>query len=48
MHDFSWDDDVVFKNCAKGVAERPSEKASFVNDALRTDFHKKFMDKYIK
>ena len=44
-----WDDDVVFKNCAK--ADGPSgEKrvAQFVNDSLRSEFHRRFMDKYIK
>ncbi|XP_030379318.1 protein CWC15 homolog [Scaptodrosophila lebanonensis] len=40
-----WDDDVVFKNCARTA---PEKKTHFVNDALRSDFHKKFMDKYIK
>lgn len=40
-----WDDDVVFKNCARSA---PDKKTHFVNDALRSDFHKKFMDKYIK
>lgn len=42
-----WDDDVVFKNCAKGVEERKKE-VTFINDAIRSEFHKKFMDKYIK
>ncbi|XP_053558505.1 protein CWC15 homolog [Bombina bombina] len=42
-----WDDDVVFKNCAKGVDEMKKEKR-FVNDTLRSEFHKKFMEKYIK
>lgn len=40
-----WDDDVVFKNCAKS---EPSNKGFFVNDSLRSEFHKKFMEKYIK
>lgn len=40
-----WDDDVVFKNCAKDE-EKP--KGSFINDTIRSNFHKKFMDKYIK
>lgn len=41
-----WDDDVVFKNCAK---DEPNDKRkSFINDTLRSDFHKKFMEKYIK
>ncbi|CAI5453026.1 unnamed protein product [Caenorhabditis angaria] len=42
-----WDDDVVFKNCAKGLDERKKE-VQFINDAIRSEFHKKFMDKYIK
>lgn len=46
-HLFRWDDDVVFKNCAKGVDEARKEKR-FVNDTLRSEFHKKFMEKYVK
>ncbi|NXL64629.1 CW15A protein, partial [Chordeiles acutipennis] len=42
-----WDDDVVFKNCAKGIDESKKDKR-FVNDTLRSEFHKKFMEKYIK
>jgi len=42
-----WDDDVVFKNCAKGLDDKKKE-ATFINDALRSEFHKKFMEKYIK
>uniref|UniRef100_A0A8C6WSX9 CWC15 spliceosome associated protein homolog n=1 Tax=Neogobius melanostomus TaxID=47308 RepID=A0A8C6WSX9_9GOBI len=42
-----WDDDVVFKNCAKGVDDTRKEKR-FVNDTLRSEFHKKFMEKYVK
>lgn len=41
-----WNDDVVFKNCSRG--EDDKEKGSFINDTLRSDFHKKFMDRYIK
>lgn len=41
-----WDDDVPFKNCARGDLE-PKRKL-YVNDTLRQEFHKKFMDKYIK
>jgi len=40
-----WDDDVVFKNCAKNFDK---SKKEFINDSLRSEFHKKFMDKYIK
>ncbi|XP_059159581.1 protein CWC15 homolog [Physella acuta] len=41
-----WDDDVVFKNCAKGDETRTSR--GFINDTLRSEFHKKFMEKYVK
>lgn len=41
-----WDDDVVFKNCAKGEEARRSR--GFINDTLRSEFHKKFMEKYVK
>ena len=41
-----WDDDVVFKNCARGQLDKP--KQNFINDTLRSEFHKKFMDKYVK
>lgn len=37
-----WDDDVVFKNQARGTEERGKRK-EFVNDLLRSDFHKRFM-----
>lgn len=40
-----WDDDVVFKNCAK---LDDGKKKDFINDTLRSEFHKKFMDRYIK
>jgi protein CWC15 len=39
-----WDDDVVFKNQSRGA---PVQKKRFVNDAIRNDFHKKFLSKYI-
>lgn len=41
-----WDDDVVFKNCARNELDKKQE--TFINDSLRNDFHKKFMEKYIK
>ncbi|OJD23883.1 pre-mRNA-splicing factor cwc15 [Blastomyces percursus] len=37
-----WDDDVVFKNQARGTENRG--KKEFVNDLLRSDFHKRFME----
>ncbi|PGG99916.1 pre-mRNA-splicing factor cwc15 [Polytolypa hystricis UAMH7299] len=41
-----WDDDVVFKNQARGTEEKG--KKEFVNDLLRSDFHKRFMSKYVR
>lgn len=41
-----WDDDVVFKNCARSEPDKKTPQ--FINDSLRSDFHKKFMEKYIK
>lgn len=40
-----WNDDVVFKNCARTEVEKGD---TFINDSLRSEFHKKFMEKYIK
>ncbi|KAG6041541.1 complexed with cef1p [Claviceps citrina] len=42
-----WDDDVVFKNQARGTEER-GKKKEFVNDMLRSDFHRRFMSKYVR
>ncbi|XP_046402203.1 protein CWC15 homolog [Ischnura elegans] len=41
-----WDDDVVFKNCARSEPEKKKER--FINDSLRSEFHRKFMEKYVK
>ncbi|KAL3480728.1 Pre-mRNA-splicing factor cwc15 [Aspergillus californicus] len=41
-----WDDDVVFKNQARGTEDKRGKE--FVNDLLRSDFHKKFMTKYVR
>ncbi|XP_076897597.1 uncharacterized protein LOC143550938 [Bidens hawaiensis] len=40
-----WDDDVVFKNQARGEAKAPKR---FINDTIRSDFHRKFLQKYMK
>ncbi|KAJ9672465.1 hypothetical protein PVL29_025899 [Vitis rotundifolia] len=40
-----WDDDVVFKNQARGEAKTPKR---FINDTIRNDFHRKFLQKYMK
>jgi protein CWC15 len=41
-----WDDDLIFKNQAMATRDKP--QGQFVNDLLRTEFHKKFMQKFIK
>jgi len=41
-----WDDDVVFKNCAASEPDKNEKK--FINDSLRSEFHNRFMEKYIK
>ncbi|OMJ14343.1 Pre-mRNA-splicing factor cwc15 [Smittium culicis] len=41
-----WDDDVVFKNQSRGMEIKPKKR--FINDMLRSDFHKKFMKRYIQ
>lgn len=41
-----WDDDVVFKNCA--ASEPDSAQKAYINDSLRSEFHKRFMEKYVK
>ncbi|KAJ0765618.1 putative pre-mRNA-splicing factor Cwf15/Cwc15 [Helianthus annuus] len=40
-----WDDDVVFKNQARGESKAPKR---FINDTIRSDFHRKFLQKYMK
>ncbi|KAG0335276.1 hypothetical protein BG004_000063 [Podila humilis] len=41
-----WDDDVIFKNQARGMDDKPKKR--FINDTLRSDFHRKFMNKYVQ
>ncbi|KAI6101422.1 Cwf15 Cwc15 cell cycle control protein [Pisolithus croceorrhizus] len=41
-----WDDDLIFKNQA--INQKKDSSGQFVNDLLRTEFHKKFMSKFIK
>ncbi|KAH9971774.1 Pre-mRNA-splicing factor Cwf15/Cwc15 [Russula compacta] len=41
-----WDDDLIFKNQAASEKDHP--RGQFVNDLLRTEFHKKFMSRFIK
>ncbi|KAJ8495913.1 hypothetical protein ONZ45_g12660 [Pleurotus djamor] len=40
-----WDDDLIFKNQAMSSRDKQGQ---FVNDLLRTEFHRKFMAKFIK
>eukprot|EP01027_Heterolobosea_sp_BB2_P006236 GEZU01009459.1.p1 GENE.GEZU01009459.1~~GEZU01009459.1.p1 ORF type:complete len:253 (-),score=92.59 GEZU01009459.1:31-789(-) len=40
-----WDDDVVFKNQARGEVK---PKKRFINDTIRNDFHRRFLDQYMK
>ena len=40
-----WNDDVVFRNQAKG---EPETKKRFINDAVRSDFHRAFLRRYVK
>ncbi len=40
-----WNDDVVFRNQSRS---EPEKKKRFINDTIRSDFHKKFLWKYIQ
>ncbi|KZV56341.1 hypothetical protein F511_00338 [Dorcoceras hygrometricum] len=40
-----WDDDVVFKNQARGESKTAKR---FINDTIRNDFHRKFLQRYMK
>ncbi|KAL8433205.1 hypothetical protein Efla_004752 [Eimeria flavescens] len=39
-----WDDEAVFKNQSKNL---PAPKKHFINDPVRSEFHKKFLNRYI-
>jgi len=40
-----WNDDIVFKNQAR---DEPKLQKRFVNDTIRSDFHRKFMYRFMK
>ena len=40
-----WDDDVVFRNQTR---DEPKQQRRFINDTIRSDFHRRFLNKYIK
>ncbi|GJY04306.1 armadillo repeat-containing kinesin-like protein 1 [Tanacetum coccineum] len=42
---FTWDDDVVFKNQARGEAKALKH---FINDTISSDFHRNFLQEYMK
>lgn len=40
-----WDDDVVFKNQTRG---EPKAQKRFINDTIRNDFHRRFLERYVR
>ena len=40
-----WHEETVFKNQTRTIRE---EKKRFINDTVRSDFHKKFMNRFIQ
>lgn len=40
-----WNDDVVFKNQSRN---EPELKKRFINDTIRNDFHRRFLNQYIQ
>ena len=40
-----WDEDVIFKNQSRG---EPKAVKRFINDTVRSDFHQKFLQRYIR
>lgn len=40
-----WDEDVVFKNQTRGEVKAPRR---FINDTVRSDFHRRFLERYIR
>ena len=40
-----WDDDVVFRNQS---STEPVKQRRFINDTIRNDFHRRFLDRYMK
>ncbi|GMH78262.1 hypothetical protein TL16_g07730, partial [Triparma laevis f. inornata] len=40
-----WNDDVVFRNQSR--KEKDGKEKRFINDTVRNDFHKRFMDQYM-
>jgi len=40
-----WYEDTVFRNQARG---EPKQQKRFINDTVRSDFHKKFLERYLR
>jgi protein CWC15 len=40
-----WDEDVVFRNQSRS---EPKQQRRFINDTIRNDFHRRFLDRYMK
>jgi protein CWC15 len=40
-----WDDDVVFTNQTRG---EPKAQNTMINDTIRNDFHRRFLNRYVK
>lgn len=40
-----WNDDVVFRNQTR---DEPEQKKRFINDTIRSDFHRSFIKKFMK
>ena len=40
-----WDDDVVFRNQERGEVKAQKR---YINDTIRNDFHRRFLNRYIK
>jgi protein CWC15 len=40
-----WDDDVVFRNQTRG---EPKAQKRYINDTIRNDFHRRFLERYVK
>ena len=40
-----WDEDVVFRNQTRG---EPKQQKRFINDTIRNDFHRRFLNRYVR
>ena len=43
-----WDEDVVFRGQTRGEDVSSKTPRRFINDSIRSDFHRSFMNKYIR